>query len=236
MDKLAHAAVAGIHSGMMVGLGTGRAAARGVQALAARVKAEHLTLTCVSTSRATEALANSLGLKVIDFGTVAGVDYLFDGTDELDPQLRMLKGGGGAMTRERIVAAAATVRVNILDASKLVPRLGTNYKLPVEIIPLGLTSVQAKLRELGLPGDVRKRQDASGKPTAEDLISDNGNFIVDATLGASGPGWQDVEQLAFILDAMAGVVDHGLFLDEAQIVLVEDTDGKVDRRERMPTP
>lgn len=238
-DKLATAAVAGITSGMMVGLGTGRAAARGVRALAERVKVEGLAITCVSTSKATEELARSLGLKVVDFGTVEGVDYLFDGADELDPQLHMLKGGGGAMTRERIVAAAATVRVNILDESKLVARLGINYKLPVEVIPLGLASVKAKLRELGLPGEVRKKKEAAsggGTPTPADLISDNGNFIVDCTLPASGNGWQSLEELAFILDAMAGVVDHGLFLDEARIVLIENSDGTVERRERVASP
>lgn len=232
-DKLAQLAIAGIGSGMMVGLGTGRAAARGVRALGERVKAEGLKITCVSTSKATAELATSLGLRVVDFGGVEAVDYLFDGADELDPQLRMLKGGGGAMTRERIVAAAAKVRVNILDESKLVARLGTNYRLPVEVIPLGLASVRAKLRELGLPGEVRKGKAAAGKATASDLVSDNGNFIVDCVLPASGNGWGTLEELAFVLDAMAGVVDHGLFLDEAQVVYIENSDGTVDRRERV---
>ncbi len=232
-DPLASAAVEGIKTGMMVGLGTGRAAARGVRALAERVKAERLAITCVSTSRATEELATGLGLNVVDFGGVERVDYLFDGADELDPQLHMLKGGGGAMTRERIVAAAATVRVNILDESKLVARLGINYKLPVEVIPLGVASVRAKLRELGLPGEVRKARDADGKATVRDLVSDNGNFIVDCALPAHGPGWGTLEELAFVLDAMAGVVDHGLFLDEAQIVYIENAGGGVERRERV---
>lgn len=235
MDKLAQAAIAGVQSGMMVGLGTGRAAARGVRALGERAKAESLKITCVSTSKATQELATGLGLKVVDFGGVERVDYLFDGADELDPQLRMLKGGGGAMTRERIVAAAATVCVNILDESKLVARLGTNYKLPVEIIPLGLASVRAKLRALGLPGEVRKAKDAGGKPTTTDLVSDNGNFIVDCTLAASGPEWRTLEDLAFILDATAGIVDHGLFLDEAQTVYIENAGGSVEKRERVRT-
>ncbi len=95
MDQLATQAVAGVKSSMIVGLGTGRAAARGVHALAEKVKAETLSITCVSTSVATAQLAGTLGLKVVDFASVERVDYLFDGSDELDPQNRMLKGGGG---------------------------------------------------------------------------------------------------------------------------------------------
>lgn len=227
-DPLAAQAVEGVRAGMLVGLGTGRAAARGVRALAQRVQREGLSVTCVSTSLATAELAASLGLRVVDFGAVERVDYLFDGADELDPQLNMLKGGGGAMTRERIVAAAAAIRVNILDHPKLVARLGQRMPLPVEIIPLGLTSVRAKLRALGLDGPVRPAKDGSGP-----LVSDNGNAIVDLALPAAGPGWANVTELAFILDAMPGVVDHGLFLDEAQIVLIENEGGKVERRERL---
>jgi ribose 5-phosphate isomerase A len=229
MDKLAVAAIEGVKSGMIVGLGTGRAAARGVRALADKVKSEHLTITCVSTSIATAELAASLGLKVVDFATVDRVDYLFDGADELDPHNQMLKGGGGAMTRERIVAAASTTRVNILDDSKLVKHLGERYPLPIEIIPMGLASVQHRLRsELKLEGPVRKRKDAAGKPTDADLITDNGNLIVDAKLTAA----HDVRAIAQALDRMAGVVDHGLFLNETQTILIEDKQGTVTRRNR----
>lgn len=229
MDKLATQAVEGVVTGMTVGLGTGRAAARGVRALSEKVKAQNLSITCVSTSIATAELATSLGLKVVDFASVERVDYLFDGSDELDPQGRMLKGGGGAMTRERIVAAASKHCVNILDDSKLVKHLGERYPLPIEIIPMALASVRARIkRELNLDGPVRKKKDTAGKPTAEDLISDNGNFIVDVKLTAS----HDVEAIATALDRMAGVVDHGLFLREAQVILIEDKDGNVTRRMR----
>lgn len=229
MDQLAIQAVAGVKSGMMVGLGTGRAAARGVKALAEKVNVEGLTITCVATSVATADLATSLGLKVVDFARVERVDYLFDGADELDRQGQMLKGGGGAMTRERIVAAASVKRVNILDDSKLVKHLGERYPLPIEIIPMGLASVRRLLREeLNLEGLVRKRKDASGQPAGEDLITDNGNLIVDVKIAAT----HDVRAIASTLDRMAGVVDHGLFLVEAQIILIEDKSGNVTRRER----
>ncbi len=220
MDELAEACVAPVKTGMMVGLGTGRAAARGVRALAERVTRERLSITCVSTSKATEELASSLGLKIVDFARVARVDFLFDGADELDPHLNMLKGGGGAMTRERIVAAAATACCNIIDESKLVANLGQNMPLPVEIIPMGLASVQRRLAELGLVGSVRQRKDAPGN-----LISDNGNLIVDCKLSAG----IDLSALAAQLDRTAGIVDHGLFLTEAQVVLIEGARGIVRR-------
>jgi len=226
-DLLANAAVAPVKSGMMVGLGTGRAAFRGVRALAARVQAEKLSITCVSTSQATEDLAKSLGLKVVDFGGVERVDFLFDGADEVDPQLRMTKGGGAAMTRERIVVAAARESVNIIDHTKLVDRLGLKMPLPIEIIPLAAASIRPRLKELGLDGPIRPRKDGPGH-----LITDNGNLIIDVALPASGPGWADVTALAAKLDVMTGVVDHGLFIREAQVVLVEDAQGHVTRRTR----
>jgi ribose 5-phosphate isomerase len=222
MDQLATMCVAPVRSGMMVGLGTGRAAARAVQALAAKVKAESLTITCVSTSIRTAELATSLGLKVVDFAKVERVDFLFDGADELDPNLNMLKGGGAAMTRERIVAAAAVKRCNILDDSKLVKHLGQNMPLPVEVIPMGLASVAARLKGLGLSGQVRQNKDKPGE-----LITDNGNLIIDVKL----PAGIDLLKTERELNTMAGVVDHGLFLDLTQEVLIEGKNG-VERRTR----
>lgn len=229
MDRLAQMAVAGVTSGMVVGLGTGRAAARGVRALADRVKAEGLSITCVATSIATAELGASLGLKIVDFAAVERVDFLFDGADELDPRGRMLKGGGGAMTRERIVAAASATCVNILDDSKLVAHLGQRYPLPIEIVPMALASVRARLaKDLNLRGLVRCRKDAAGTPVAETLITDNACVILDVKLTAE----HDVQAVADALDRTAGVLDHGLFLTEAQTLLIEDTAGNVTTRRR----
>lgn len=220
MDQLAAQAVAGVTSGMIVGLGTGRAAARGVRALAERANAEKLTITCVATSVATAELAASLGLKVVDFAGVSRVDYLFDGADEVDPKLRMLKGGGGAMTRERIIAAAAVasggVRINMIDEAKLVPWLGSRMPLPVEVIPMALASVRRQLEDMGLDGAVRRAKDGAG-----DYRTDNGNLILDLKLTAELTTGGEADVLARDLDEMAGIVDHGLFVTESQIVLVE---------------
>lgn len=224
-DALADRAVAGVRSGMLVGLGTGRAAVRGVHALARRVQAEKLTITCVATSKATHELGLQLGLKVVDFGGVERVDFLFDGADEVDPKLRMLKGGGGAMTRERIVAASAAVRVNIIDEPKLVARLGSKMPLPIEVIPLALTSLRVRLRAMGLEGPVRASKSGSG-----DYLTDNGNLIIDAAIPARWSEGDAIEELAARLDRETGVVDHGLFIAEAQTVLIEGAKGVEERR------
>lgn len=205
---------------MMVGLGTGRTASRAIHALADRVREERLDIRCVPTSHATETLARFLGLHVADFALVERVDYLFDGADEVDPELRMLKGGGGAMTRERIVAHASRRRVYIIDQSKLVPRLGTRTSLAVAVFAFGLASVRATLRELGLNGVVRRTLDG------QLFITDNANLIIDLTLGEG-----DLDELAAVLDSIPGIVDHGLFLDEADEVLVETSQG-IQRLER----
>src|SRR5262249_29782841 len=154
-DALAMGAVAGIQSGMIVGLGTGRAASRAIRALGQRAAAENLELRCVATSRASAELAGQLGLGVEPMEGVEVVDYLFDGADEVDPQLRMIKGRGGAMTREKIVAQASARRVYLVQTSKLVQRLGEHAPLPIEVLRFGLASTRRALRGLGLGGPLR---------------------------------------------------------------------------------
>ncbi len=221
-DELASRAVSFIESGMMVGLGTGRAATRAIHALAGRVRAERLSIDCVATSVASHELAGQLGLKVHAMQDVDAVDFLFDGADEVDPSLRMVKGRGGAMTREKIVAAAVRVvpgnvrRLYLIDDSKLVRRLGEKMPLPVEVLPFALASVTRRLKELGLAGPVRQKDSKA-------YLTDNANLVIDAAL----PGSRTPEQFALALDAMEGVIDHGLFLSEADAVLVEDSAGGV---------
>jgi len=166
-DALADAAIAEIETGMMVGLGTGRAATRGIKALAERVKAEGLDIKCVATSEASEALAKQLDLDVVDFALIEHVDFLFDGADEVDRDLNILKGGGGAMTRERMIAWTAAKRVYMVDASKVVDRLGQNKPLSIAVMAFGMTSIRGALRELGLNGVCRRTIDG------ELFITDN---------------------------------------------------------------
>lgn len=219
-DALAEAAVAEIETGMIVGLGTGRTASRAISALAERVRTENLDIGCVPTSHVTETLARALGLKVVDFAMIERVDFLFDGADEVDPSLRMLKGAGGAMIRERIVADAAERRVYIVDESKLVDRLGQRTTLAVGVVAFGLASVRGHLRDMGLHGVVRRTLDG------QLFLTDNGCLILDVTLED-----RDVEELACALNDIAGVIDHGLFLNEADEVIVETSKG-LDRMKR----
>jgi len=211
---LAEAAVAGVTSGMIVGLGTGRTAARAIAALAERVKEERLEIQCVPTSHAAETLARFHGLKLIDFAMIERVHYLFDGADEVDRDLRMMKGKGGAVTRERIVAHAADRRIYMVNESKLVEHLGQTSALAVDVMAFGLSSVRASLRNLGLNGVVRRTLDGHL------FLTDNGSIVVDATLNGFDPN-----KTARDLDSTPGVIDHGLFLNEADEVLVETRDG-----------
>lgn len=229
MDELAQAAIAPIERGMVVGLGTGRAASRCIRALAERAQSEQLDLTCVATSKAAEQLATELGLKVIDFANVSRVDYLFDGADEVAPDGGMIKGGGGAMTRERLVASAVVqdddrpTRIYCIDHTKLSPSLGTRFKLPIEILPMARGIVTATLADLGLPTELRKAKDGPGP-----FITDNSNLILDASLDLAAleeDDEMDVQTLAGVLDSLPGVIDHGLFLDEADLILIETPSG-----------
>src|SRR5580693_3789759 len=147
-DLLAAAAV----TGMTVGLGTGRAATRAIRALAERAVAERLALRCAATSRASHDLAAKLGLIVGSLEEIGHIDYLFDGADEVDPVLRMIKGRGGAMTREKIVAHASARRVYLIQSDKLSSRLGERAPLPIEVRAADLAQVQEDLRKIGLKG------------------------------------------------------------------------------------
>jgi ribose 5-phosphate isomerase A len=221
-DMLATAAVKDIISGMKVGLGTGRAATRAIRALAQRAAAERLDLRCVATSQASHDLAATLGLVVGSLEEIGCLDFLFDGADEVDPALQMIKGRGGAMTREKIVAHASARRVYLIQSDKLSSRLGEKVPLPVEVRASDLARVQEDLRKIGLKGPVRLKDDGTPYKT------DNGNPVIDAPLAPD----LDVEKLGASLDALAGVVGHGLFLSEANDVLIEDADGRVSRRSR----
>jgi ribose 5-phosphate isomerase A len=221
-DLLAAAAVKDIVSGMAVGLGTGRAATRAIRALAQRAATERLVLRCVATSQASHDLAATLGLTVGSLEEIGRLDFLFDGADEVDPELRMIKGRGGAMTREKIVAHASAQRMYLIQSSKLSSRLGEKAPLPIEVLASDLAAVRQTLRTIGLEGPIRLKADGTPYKT------DNGNPVIDAPL----PSDLDVVQLGACLDKLSGVVGHGLFLTEANDVLIEDADGKVSRRTR----
>lgn len=220
-DALAEAAVAEVRHGMVVGVGTGKTSSRAVLALAQRVRDEGLLVHCVPTSHVTETLARSHRLNVLDFALCEKVDYLFDGADEIDHQFRMLKGLHGAIARQRLVARVAERRVYLVNESKFVQRVGTKSALPIAIMPFALAAIRAELRNLGLSGVVRRTL------TGDLFLTDQANLILDVMMDGREP-----EELADALDHVPGVVEHGLFLDEADEVLVEQNDGTVKRLTR----
>jgi ribose 5-phosphate isomerase A len=209
-DRAAHAAVAHVADGMTVGLGSGDTASRAIRLLGGR------KITGVATSEKSAALARSVGIDVLAPDDVATIDLTIDGADEIDPELRLIKGGGGAHTREKLVARASRQLIVVADAKKRVARLGEHMRLPVEILPFAQRWTLERLLALGLPPTVRA-----------DFVTDNGNLIADCALGVV----DDLHALAAAIKALPGVVEHGLFLDEATIAYVGTDDG-VDRLSR----
>ena len=209
-DRAAAAAVAHVADGMIVGLGTGDTASRAIRLLGGR------KIVGVATSEKSAALGRSVGIEVRTPDEVAAIDLTIDGADEIDAALRMVKGGGGALTREKIVARASKQMIVVVDAGKRVVRLGEHMRLPVEILPFGKRWTLARLDALGLPPIVRVG-----------FVTDNGNLIADCALSAVA----DLAGLAAALKATTGVVEHGLFLDEATVAYVGTDDG-VDRLAR----
>lgn len=215
-DELAQAAIAPIKNGMVVGLGTGRTSSRAIRALARRVQLEHLDISCISTSLASEELGRELGLRFTNFNDLNDIDYMFDGADEVDHQLRIMKGAHGALTRQRLVAHAAKRCVYLSHEDKVVDQLGNRALLAVIVIPFGVATTRERLRNLGLSGVVRRNLEN------EAVITDGGGMVLDMRITG-----HNLEQLALDLDHIPGVVDHGLFLDEADEVLIEQKSGTV---------
>lgn len=209
---VAHAAIAEIESGMLVGLGTGTTVSFAIAALRERVAAG-LQVNIVATSHATARHAVAAGLPVLPFDTLSSVDLAIDGADELDPHLRAIKGHGGAMLREKIVAAAAARMVVIVDASKEVTTLGRG-SLPVEALPFAARFVSRRIERLGATVGQRMAGDVH-------YLTDQNNIVLDCRFGAI----DDPEGLAAALSAIPGVMGHGLFLDEIDAAYVGRRDG-----------
>jgi ribose 5-phosphate isomerase A len=206
---LASRALEFVRDGAVVGLGTGRAATAFLRALADRVK-EGLSIRGVPTSETTARLARELGIPLVGLDE-GPIDVTIDGADEVDPQLNLIKGYGGALVRERIVTAASRMQVILVDDSKLVPILGTRGRLPVEVIPFALPLCVRRLKELGCQPALRS---VEGKP----FFSDNGNVILDCAIGPL----EDPVALDSEIRNIPGVVGTGLFLGTAHTVLIAE--------------
>ena len=217
--RVGEAAAGLIEAGMVVGLGTGSTAAHFVELLAERVKAG-LDIVGVPTSEATRAQAERLGVPLTSLDEEPELDLTVDGTDEIDPDLNLIKGGGGALLREKIVAIASRDMVVIADESKWVGRLG-RYPLPIEVVDFGLGAIKkaiaAVVSEQGCPGPIRLRH----KPDGHVFVTDQGHLILDAGLGAI----PDARRLAQGLSRVPGVVEHGLFIGLARRAVLAGSEG-----------
>jgi ribose 5-phosphate isomerase A len=201
--------------GLALGLGTGSTAERVIKKLAELHHAGRLDFVGVPTSARTERLARRLQLPLTTLDERPVLDLAIDGADEVDPDLNLLKGGGGAHTREKIVARAAERYLIVVDDSKLVEHLGTKMPLPVEVLSFGRALVERELRALG--GEPRLRLE-NGRP----FRTDEGNLILDCRFP---DGMEDLPRLAAAVKAIPGVVEHGLFLGMADWVVVASRDG-----------
>ena len=226
-DEAKHAvaqrAVEFVEPGMHVGLGTGTTATMFIRELGKRV-ATGLEIRCVASSDASESLARSLGINVVPLDQMPHLDLYIDGADEVGPGLALIKGGGGALLREKIVASAADRFIVVVDASKMVPILG-RFPLPVEVIKMALPLVQARLEALGLNPRQRKLKDQSSP-----YLTDEGNYILDCgCLEVTNPA-----ATAAAIRAIVGVVEHGLFLNMASLVLVAGNNGVEEYSAKQP--
>ena len=205
--------------GMRLGLGTGSTAHHFVELLGARVRAG-LDVIGVPTSEATRADAERFGVPLTTLEEMPELDLAVDGADEIGPGLAVIKGGGGALLREKIVASASRRMIVIADYSKAVPLLG-RFPLPIEVVPFGLAAtcrrVDAAVREAGCAGPLALRRDEAGHP----FVTDGGHFIVDAALGEI----RDPARLASHLAAVPGVVEHGLFIGLVRIAIIAGIEG-----------
>lgn len=203
-----------IEDGMTVGLGTGSTAAFAIKRLGERVLEEELVLTCVSTSEESTALGKSYGLNVVPFETVEGVDVTIDGADEVNLLLQLIKGLGGALLREKIIAAATDLEVIIADRSKFVDALGFTVPLPVEVLRFGYEHTGRALEKLGCTATLRKEGE-------EIFVTDGGNYIYDCK-------FEGIEKPYFLesgVNNIPGVVENGLFLNLASVALIAGKNG-----------
>jgi ribose 5-phosphate isomerase A len=209
-------AVGFVQSGMALGLGTGSTAIFATRAIAAKLKSGELTcITAIATSNPVHDEAMALGIPMMGDEMPRSLDLTIDGADEIDPALNVIKGGGGALSREKIAAQASARVIIVADDSKLSPALGTNFALPVEVLEYGWQSQARFIAALGAEVVLRCKADGGMART------DQNNLLLDCRFGVIA----DATALAARLDGRAGIVAHGLFLGLATDVIVASADG-----------
>ena len=215
-----------VESGMVVGLGTGSTAAWLLRCLSDLIRADGLQMTGVPTSTRTADLARDLGIPLTTLDEARWLDVTIDGADEFDPDLNLIKGGGGALLQEKIVATASDRMVVIADTTKEVAHLGA-FPLPVEVVPFGWRTTRSLIEETLAGMDVMGETVELRMSGEAPYVTDEGNHILDLHLGRIGAP----RELALMLNQIPGVVENGLFIDICDAVVIGHGDGRVERRD-----
>lgn len=223
-QEVGKAAAALVKSGMIVGLGTGSTTAYAIEYLGKRLQSGELTdVQGIPTSFQAEVLAKQYGIPLTTLDAVDHIDIAIDGADEVDPQKNLIKGGGAAHTREKIVDALAAQFVVVVDSGKLVDRLGSTFLLPVEVIPMAITPVMRAIEKLAGKPELRM-----GIKKAGPVITDQGNMVIDVKFDSI----DNPAELEKTLNNIPGVLENGLFVGVADLILVgEVKDGQATVRE-----
>ncbi|MBI3817909.1 MAG: ribose-5-phosphate isomerase RpiA [Planctomycetes bacterium] len=209
-----------VESGMVVGLGTGSTVEHFLRRLGERIRLEGLSLRGVCTSKSTEAASIRYGIPTIAPGDAAAIDLTVDGADEIDAAFSMIKGGGGALLREKVVASLSRVEVIVVGQNKVVEKLGTTFPLPIEVVPFAAGVVRRSLERFG---NVTERM-----RDGNIYLTDNGNAILDVRFRN---GIEDAASLETALDRIPGVVETGLFVGLAHRVVIAKDDGTIEVRD-----
>lgn len=215
-----------VQDGMKVGLGTGSTAAWLVKCLGERVQQEGLKIKGIPTSTRTAELAREVGIEVISLDEARWLDITIDGADEFDANLNLIKGGGGALLQEKIVAMASDQMVVIADAAKQMETLG-NFPLPIEVVPFGWRTTKTLVEETLIGMDVLGRRVTLRMNGDAPYYTDEGNHILDLHLNRIG----NARQLSLVINQIPGVVENGLFIDICNIVVIGHGDGRVEVRD-----
>jgi ribose 5-phosphate isomerase A len=216
--KVAKRALELVEPGMAVGLGSGSTATLWIELLGEKVRRDGLKIKAIASSQSSEDLGRSFGIPFVSLEDCPQLDLTVDGADEIAPGLALIKGGGGKLLREKIVATATKRFVIIADETKIVDKLG-KFPLPIEVIQMAAPLVRPKLEELGFTVKVRANKDGST------YITDEGNILFDC----SGMVIEDPAKLAATLDTIVGLVEHGLFLNMASLALVATENGVIEK-------
>jgi ribose 5-phosphate isomerase A len=217
--KVAERALGLVKPGMTIGLGSGSTASLWIELLGKQVRNYGLQIRAVASSETSESLGRSFGIPFVKLEDCEYLDLVVDGADEIAPELALIKGGGGNLLREKILATATKQFVIIADENKIVGRLG-KFPLPVEVIPMAASLVHRALEQLHFKAALRMKKDGSSP-----YITDEGNLLFDC----SGGPIEDPQQLAAKLDRIVGLVEHGLFLNMASLALIATDEGVFER-------